>query len=176
MRIHVGWPPASRPNMCGIAGFVTRAPGASPDAVLACEADFDVGDPAPLSLCPYTGPDPNSGSGSSGGGNGGLTAGFADPVCKAVTYLWVGQNFGYADDDMCVYDQTAWWGAWQFVQTGWVDAGYTPSSSQGSYCPTCAELGGYAEPTSVSITSGSFYNSVFCYALTGQPGPVTFND
>lgn len=137
-----------------------------------CEADFDVGDPAPDSLCPDTGPDPNSGNGN-GGGNGGLTAGFADPVRAPVTKLWVQQSFTY--DGTCVYGQNAWPGAWQLVQTGWVDTGYTFSRSQGSQCPTCAQRGGFMEPTYAQITNSSFYNATFCLVLTGKPG-VTFND
>jgi len=137
-----------------------------------CEMDFDAGDPAPNSICSGTGPDPNSGEGI-GGGNGGITAGFADPVCAAVTKLWVGQSFSY--DDLCIYSQNAWSGAWQLVQTGWLGLGYQFSAGMQGPCPHCPMGTGYMGASYASATNGTFTNSVFCYALTGHPG-VTFTD
>jgi len=137
-----------------------------------CETDFDAGDPAPIPGEPQP-QDGGSGNGN-GGGNGGITAGYADPIHLAVTELWVGQSFTY--DDLCIYNQSAWPGAWQLVQSGWVDVGYQFSSGMQGPCPHCPMGTGYMGASYASATNGAFANSVFCYLLTGNPGAVTFTD
>jgi hypothetical protein len=92
-------------------------------------------------------------------------AGWKDPIGLPVTELWVGQQFQFTGS--CIYSQNGWGGAWQLVQDGWVDVGYLFST--GVYpCPMCPPGGGMG--SWVSATNGTFTNSAFCYALTGQPG------